>query len=108
MPQPYDWYVKSWVAVHVPLARTFPWLSVWVNAPEALTDLGCTENGPSPVTAIWSPLDARETLGCSMCRTKVSVVLAADAPAAPNIEKMRIRVTISELRRSFRCMVCLL
>ena len=40
------------IAVQVPVAMTFPLLSVCVNVPAASTESGLTENSPSPVIAI--------------------------------------------------------
>src|SRR5215218_6896259 len=80
--QPQKLKLSSSVAVQVPPPRTLPAGSRLVNSPLACTDLGCTENEPSPVTTTRSPLGARPKLGASITSRKVPWVLPATAGVA--------------------------
>src|SRR2546428_650701 len=65
MPQPYDWYSRSSVALHVPAPTSAPLAVVWVNAPVPVAEFGLTLNSPSPVMATRSPFGASERFGTS-------------------------------------------
>src|SRR6266540_4085218 len=61
-----------------PAPRTLPAGSRWENAPLAVTDLGCIENEPPPVTTTRSPLGARPKLGSSITSRTLPWVFPAD------------------------------
>src|SRR3989442_8452314 len=65
MPQPYDWYSRSSVALHVPDPTSVPLAVVWVKVPVPVAEFGLTLNSPSPVIATLSPFEASETFGTS-------------------------------------------
>jgi hypothetical protein len=83
------------------VARTFPLLSVCVNAPAASIEFGLTENSPSPVIAIWSPFAAVPKLGSSITSKYVCVALSATAVVGANTIAT-VTASASRIRRLMR------